>query len=398
MFQQRARSLLGSIRIAAAWLPTLAGDGRSYHGDARAKSQESTLFAMPQQNFLAAVVKVCDEQFMKHGGDISQAVADFGDGAGRTWLDLSTGIAPEPYPLPEVPGAAWQQLPQKGAVDRLLGVARSAYGATPDCPIVAAPGTQLLIQLLPLLRPGAEVRILGPTYSEHAICWKRTARQVTIVTALENLEAADVAIITNPNNPDGRIAAPGTLQSLAEQMAKRDGLLIVDEAFADVMPAVSIVPRTGMPGLLVLRSFGKFFGLAGLRLGFALGTTKDIAALEKLIGPWAVPGPALTIGTQALGDVEWATAARGRYREQAQQLDALLLNFGFELVGGTSLYRLFKHDRAAAIHASLARAGILTRIFDNDPTWMRFGLPGCTQNLERLAQSLQLAFSPTVAK
>lgn len=335
---------------------------------------------------------------MKHGGDTSLAAARFGNDADERWLDLSTGIAPEPYPIPKLASAAWQQLPQTGDLDRLLSAARSAYRASQESPIIAAPGTQLLIQLLPLLRPGADVRILGPTYSEHAICWRRTAKQVTLVRSIEQLRDCDVAILTNPNNPDGRIVAPGTLQSLAEQMAKRDGLLIVDEAFADVMPAASIVPRTGMPGLLVLRSFGKFYGLAGLRLGFALGTAKDIAALGDLLGPWAVPGPALVIGAQALGDDAWALAARRRYMEQSQQLDALLFNFGFELLGGTSLYRLFHHDRAAAIHQSLADAGILTRIFETEPTWMRFGLPGHADNLERLAQGLRRALSPVAAK
>ena len=335
---------------------------------------------------------------MKHGGDISLAASQFGDGRGEAWLDLSTGIAPDPYPLPEISGDAWQQLPQKGELDRLLVAARSAYGGTTDCPIVAAPGTQLLIQLLPLLRPNADVRVLGPTYSEHAICWTRTAKQVTTVTALHELEAADVAIITNPNNPDGRIVPPGSLQSMAEQMARRDGLLIVDEAFADLIPATSIVPRAGMPGLLVLRSFGKFYGLAGVRLGFALGMEKDIAALNALMGPWAVPGPALTIGISALSDDVWAKAARQRYREQAQQLDALLFNFGFDLVGGTDLFRLFRHDHAQEIHRKLAGDGILTRIFEAEPTWIRLGLPGDENQLLRLANSLQAALAPVAAK
>ncbi len=335
---------------------------------------------------------------MKHGGDISLAAAQFGEGADRRWLDLSTGIAPEPFPLPDFPTDAWQRLPQQGDMDQLLSVARSAYGAAPDSPIVAAPGTQLLIQLLPLIRPGAHVSILGPTYSEHQICWWRTAASVSVDTETESLDAADVAIVTNPNNPDGGIVPPGALHSLAEQLAKRDGLLIVDEAFADVVPATSIAPIAGMPGLLVLRSFGKFYGLAGVRLGFALGTDKDIAALATLLGPWAVPGPALAIGARALGDDEWAEAARLRYCEQAQRLDATLLSFGFELVGGTTLFRLVKHDRAAAIHAELARAGILTRVFDNEPKWIRFGLPGSAANLKRLELGLQSVLSPASAK
>ena len=335
---------------------------------------------------------------MKHGGDISLAASEFGDGRDEAWLDLSTGIAPDPYPLPDISSDAWQKLPQRGELDRLLVAARSAYGGPSGCPIVAAPGTQLLIQLLPLLRPNAAVRVLGPTYSEHAICWERTAKQVSTVARLDALETADVAIITNPNNPDGRIVPPGSLQSLTEQMARRDGLLIVDEAFADLMPAMSIAPRAGMPGLLVLRSFGKFYGLAGVRLGFALGMEKDIVALDALMGPWAVPGPALSIGMCALADEAWAKAARQRYRAQAQQLDALLFNFGFDLIGGTDLFRLFSHDHAQEIHRKLAADGILTRIFEAEPTWIRLGLPGDEHHLLRLANSLKAILAPAAAK
>ncbi|MEM8973705.1 MAG: threonine-phosphate decarboxylase CobD [Pseudomonadota bacterium] len=335
---------------------------------------------------------------MKHGGDISRAMAEFGDGPGKAWLDLSTGIAPEPYPLPDIPSAVWQQLPQAGDYARLLEAAKSAYGASDTCPIVAAPGTQLLIQLLPLLRPDADVRVLGPTYSEHAISWQRTARQVSVVVSIEALSGADVAIVTNPNNPDGRIIAPEGLHALAAQLADRGGLLIVDEAFADVDPTISAVPNAGQPGLVILRSFGKFFGLAGVRLGFALGDSKEISALEQLLGPWAVPGPALVIGVQALGDSNWSAVARRRYQEQSQKLDTLLSSFGLELVGGTSLFRLFAHKHAATVHRQLARAGILTRVFENEPTRMRFGLPGSAENFRRLEQCLQSALRPTAAK
>ncbi|MEM6496966.1 MAG: threonine-phosphate decarboxylase CobD [Pseudomonadota bacterium] len=335
---------------------------------------------------------------MKHGGDISRAMAEFGDGPGQAWLDLSTGIAPEPYPLPEIPYSVWQQLPQHGDYAGLLKAARSAYSAAEDCPIIAAPGTQLLIQLLPLLRPDADVRVLGPTYSEHAICWRRTARQVSTVASIEALHDADVAIVTNPNNPDGRVLAPEVLCELAARLADRGRLLIVDEAFADVDPGISCVPHAGRPGLLILRSFGKFFGLAGVRLGFALGVDKEISALDQLLGPWAVPGPALFVGEQALRDSHWATAARRRYQEQSQQLDVVLSNFGFELVGGTSLFRLFAHEQAATLHRQLAHAGILTRVFESEPTWMRFGLPGKPENFRRLEQCLQRVQRPAAAK
>lgn len=327
---------------------------------------------------------------MKHGGDISLAAAAYARSADG-WLDLSTGIAPDLYPLPDISAAAWQQLPQQAALDRLLEIARTAYGAPPDAAIAAAPGTQLLIQLLPLLRPGTTVRILGPTYSEHAICWQRTADAVATVTQLRDLADTDVAVVTNPNNPDGRVIAARDLVDLAADLAARGGLLIVDEAFADVAPDVSVATQAGTPGLLILRSFGKFYGLAGLRLGFALGCAGDIDALAGLLGPWAVPGPALEIATAALADTAWADTARQSYRNQADALDEVLTANGFDVLGGTTLFRLARHADAAAMHDRLARAGILTRRFANHPDWLRFGLPGEPANLARLGAALASA-------
>ena len=311
---------------------------------------------------------------MQHGGDISDAARQFGRGE-DDWLDLSTGIAPESYPLPAIAAAAWQQLPQAGQYDALIEAARAAYGAPADAAVVAAPGTQMLIQLLPLHKPGATVRILGPTYSEHARCWQRTARTVETTTKREDLSDCDVAVITNPNNPNGRLLSPDSVLELATSRAWPDRLTVIDEAFVDLLPQASLAPFTGTRGLLVLRSFGKFYGLAGARLGFAIGHRDDIAALATWLGPWAVPGPAAAVAIAALRDTAWADAARSRYREQAAALDQVLERHGLKVIGGTHLFRLTQHDRAGDIHRRLAEHGILTRVFDDHPQWLRFGLP-----------------------
>jgi cobalamin biosynthetic protein CobC len=320
-----------------------------------------------------------------HGGDLAAAEARWGIPL-RGWLDLSTGINPAPYPIPAIDPAAWHRLPQHDRLRQLLATARDAYGAPVDAPIVAAPGTQILIQLLPRLRPGARVAILGPTYGEHAACWTAEGADVTVVETLD--AAADVVVLVNPNNPDGRIVSPDRLRALADDLAARGGLLVVDEAFADVAVQASIAAEAGRPGLLILRSFGKFFGLAGVRLGFALGTTAEIDRLARLLGPWAVPGPAIEIGIAALSDRAWQGETRTRLSAEAARLVATLEAHGLQDRGGTDLFRLVEHPDAAAVWDRLGRAGILVRPFPDRPTLLRFGLPGSEAGFARLAEAL----------
>lgn len=326
---------------------------------------------------------------MKHGGDIAQASAIFGSECDGCWLDLSTGIAPRAYPVPPISAHAWQRLPQSAALSDLLAAAKHAYRVPHSAGIAAAPGTQMLIQLLPLLyRNVKRVRILGPTYSEHQICWQRHVADTEIAAALQDLDGSDAAVITNPNNPDGRIVDTITLMERARQHTRDGTILIVDEAFADTAPEISIVPHAGEPGLIVLRSFGKFYGLAGLRLGFAIGHPSTIEELETALGPWAVSGPACEVAVKALWDTAWAAAARADYERQAARLDHLLERHGLESIGGTSLFRLARHSQAPALHDALARRGILSRKFEDCPTWLRFGLPGSDANFSRLDETL----------
>jgi cobalamin biosynthetic protein CobC len=326
-----------------------------------------------------------------HGGDPAAVEARWGRPAGG-WLDLSTGINPVSYPLPVLDPAVWQRLPQRQCLARLLDVARDAYGAPPDAAIVAAPGTQALIQLLPRLKPGAPVAVLGPTYAEHAACWAAAGMAVTTVPSLEAAEAAGAVVIVavNPNNPDGRTLASANLLATADRLAARDGFLIVDEAFADAAPACSVASAADRPGLVVLRSFGKFFGLAGVRLGFALGDDAEIARLAAFLGPWAVSGPAIAIGCAALADRPWQQAARLRLVADAVCLHVLLAGSGLIVRGGTSLFCLAEHVNAPALHDRLGRAGILVRAFADRPTLLRFGLPPDAAAWRRLETALMV--------
>jgi cobalamin biosynthetic protein CobC len=324
---------------------------------------------------------------MKHGGDLSEAVRRFGgDPAG--WLDLSTGISPHAYPFDPPGEMSWKRLPQPDKLEALLAAARRAYGAPAGAPILAVPGTQLLIQLLPVAKPAARVAVVGPTYGEHARCWARAGSLVASVAEPEAGGGADVVVLGNPNNPDGRTFEPARLLGLAEAMGAQGGLMIVDEAFADVAPQLSLAGYAGVAGLVVLRSFGKVFGLAGLRLGFALGPADLMERLAELIGPWTVSGAALEIGLQALGDQDWQRSARSELARLAVRLDALLAAAGFDILGGTALFRLASHRHAAAIHQHLAQQTIWVRRFDDHPYWLRFGLPGGDAEFERLAAGL----------
>ncbi|MGF1622535.1 MAG: threonine-phosphate decarboxylase CobD [Rhodomicrobiaceae bacterium] len=326
---------------------------------------------------------------MKHGGDLADA-SRLNTIPNEDWLDLSTGINPHTYPFRAPSIAALGKLPQSQALGELLTAARRAYGATGDAPIVAAPGTQILIQLLPLIRPASRVAIVGPTYSEHTTCWERTG---AAVTPIEDLAASpgdsEVVVLVNPNNPTGRIAPPELVQTCAAEMAARGGLLIVDEAFADVAPEISVAPLAGADGLLVLRSFGKFFGLAGLRLGFALGSQAVLEQLEAILGPWAVSGPAMEIGRDALDDVAWQQGARARCYQRSAMLDDVLAAAGGQILGGTALFRLVAHKDAASLHEQLAARGIWVRRFDDKPGWLRFGLPPDDFSFDRLAAALR---------
>ncbi|HUI94189.1 MAG TPA: threonine-phosphate decarboxylase CobD [Xanthobacteraceae bacterium] len=321
-----------------------------------------------------------------HGGDLGAARKLF-PAAPEPLVDLSTGINPFSYPLPPLDPALFARLPEPGAVDRLAAVAAAAFGAPSAAHVVAAPGVQILLPMVAaLMRPG-RAAVLGRTYEEHARAAALAGHGVRGVAQLSDLGGADLAVVVNPNNPDGRLLARDALRDLADALAP--GLLVVDEAFIDATPQESIAPDVTRPNLVVLRSFGKFFGLAGLRLGFALAPPALAVRLAAALGPWAVSGPALAIGAAALADADWMAATRARLAVAAQRLDTVLAASALEIVGGTVLFRLVRTAAAATLFERLGRAGIVVRRFADQPTWLRFGLPGEEPAWQRLAAALQ---------
>ena len=251
-----------------------------------------------------------------HGGNIDWAFKTYG-GLMADWIDLSTGINRVPYPLPPVSAAAWTMLPTRAAMAGLIDTARQTYGGT--AAILPVAGAQAAIQMIPRLGAPGRARVLAPTYNEHAACLRAAGWQVDEVAAPSDLAGADLAVVVNPNNPDGRSHTPHSLLALVGQV----GRLVVDESFADAQPDLSVAPLAGQKGLLVLRSFGKFYGLAGVRLGFVLGHATEIAALADMAGPWPVSGAAIEIGCVALADTGWAAATVARLRHEGARLDDL---------------------------------------------------------------------------
>jgi cobalamin biosynthetic protein CobC len=295
-----------------------------------------------------------------HGGGLDAAMAHWG-GTREAWLDLSTGINPIPYPFPDLPPHAWTALPDRSATERLLAAARAFWQVPDGAEVIPAPGLSALIARLPQATAVERIHIPSPTYNEYAASFAAAG-----IPQAE--DPAGPAVLVHPNNPDGRLWP-------ATDFAGRP-LAIIDESFCDVTPEATHVARAADPGMIVLKSFGKFWGLAGLRLGFAILAPGPVAdRLRDALGPWPVSGPALAVGAMALSDPAWAEAARQRLRVDATRLDALLTSRGARVVGGTTLFRLYDVEDAPAWADRLAQARVLARVFPYSRTWLRLGLP-----------------------
>jgi cobalamin biosynthetic protein CobC len=316
-----------------------------------------------------------------HGGDLG-AVRRRHPAAPQPWIDLSTGINPLPYSVADLPADAWSRLPSHDAEQALITAAAARYGCAPG-QLVAAPGTQALIQVLPRLMARTRVAIVGPTYAEHELNWRRHGHDVTVAADLDAADA-DVVVVVNPDNPTGRLLPTQALRGLTARLS------VVDEAFIDLLPGDASLAGDLPGNAIVLRSFGKTYGLAGLRLGFAIATAPLAQRLREELGPWAVSGPALTIGAAALADEGWLQATAARLTGDVRKVDALLVSAGFGILGGTPLFRLASHPVAHEKVEDLARHGIHVRAFDHQPTWLRFGLPGGEAEWRRLSAALQV--------
>jgi len=309
--------------------------------------------------------------------------------APEPFVDLSTGINPFAYPMPPLASEIFARLPESAQIARLAAIAAKAYGAPSADHVVVAAGTQSLLGPVFSLVPAGAAAILSPTYAEHARVATLVGHQVAETAEFDELKRSRLAIVVNPNNPDGSLVSRQTLLSLADQLRTDRGLLVVDEAFMDVGPQdTSLVPQVGRGAIVVLRSFGKFFGLAGVRLGFALAAPEMADRLRSLLGPWVVSGPAIAAGASALANRDWIDTTRVHLATAAMRLDALLHAARLQVMGGTSLFRTVRTPDAALVFFRLGQAGILVRRFSDRPDLLRFGLPGEERAWERLRAAL----------
>lgn len=331
---------------------------------------------------------------LEHGGRLRRAAAEFAIPLAE-WLDLSTGINPQPCPIPEIPASAWHRLPEDN--DGLELAAAQYYGNDQLLPVA---GSQPAIQQLPMLIGGERVTMATTTYAEHPHAWRM--RQLQRVDASPQaidaaIDTTDVLVVVNPNNPTGTRYPRNTLLDWHSRLSRRRGWLVIDEAFIDDEPSNSLVGDCGSEGLVVLRSVGKFFGLAGARAGFVFGPQAMRTALAERLGPWTLSGPARFVTQSALRDLHWQAQARTRLQVAGARLETLLHRAGFQQARGPALFKWFEHPDARTIYTALAQRGILARLFDS-PSSLRFGLPPDEAGWQRLEQALNSPGIMEVAK
>jgi cobalamin biosynthetic protein CobC len=321
-----------------------------------------------------------------HGGRLSHAIAAFPQ-VTEPWLDLSTGINPDPWDGVDRLTIDWRRLPDEADLARLERVAALHFGAQDHHGVLALPGTELGLRGLSALGLPAPFRHVAPGYRTHGEAFA-DSRAIRLTALEEEASKGGTILLANPGNPDGRLIAVPELNAIARQIAERGGWLVVDEAFIDAHDGVSILPALDVDApVIVLRSFGKFFGLAGVRLGFAVGPTALIARWRMMLGGWPVSAAAIAVGTAAYGDARWIAAMRQLLVERAAALDAVLVRLGLTPTGQSPLFRLVECD-AARLFDRLARRGILTRPFDYAPRWLRLGVPASGEDRDRLDRAL----------
>jgi cobalamin biosynthetic protein CobC len=322
--------------------------------------------------------------FLGHGGRLETAQKLF-PAAPTPWIDLSTGINPHAYPI-DATASDLRRLPFPEEIAQLEQSAARAFGCA-DTHIAAVPGADVGLRLIARIKTARRVTVISPTYSGHAEAWTSAGAHVVSAPSPDDVPPSDVVILINPNNPDGRMWALADVLALAQRQHANGGWLIVDESFGDIDPAISVASHAD-EDLVVIRSFGKFFGLPGLRLGFIIGSDRLVAGIRAITGSWPVNVLAAHAGCTAYADAAWHADMRARLKEDAARLDQMQSKAGFKIVGGTTLFRLAAHDKATDCFLTLARLGILTRPFDYAPTWLRFGFPRVDE-WERLAAALE---------
>lgn len=321
---------------------------------------------------------------IEHGGNLEEAIKVYG-GERSEWIDISTGISPFTEPIPELSLEDWQRLPEPSSLSELAYIAQRYYGADQNC--VVTSGSQFVINHLPDLLEG-DVGIVEPTYGEYAGAFVRQNRDFTSISSIDDIGDVQSIILANPNNPTGRIFSRNELLNLAAKLSARGGYLIVDEAFCDVCDQASMLSGNSIDNLLVLRSFGKFFGLAGARIGFVFAHDEILHQIEQLQGPWAVSGPSMAVAKHVLTSNHIHQDLLKKITNRHIEMVSVLADTGIEIIGGTKLFMLIRHDKAVDLHEHLLTHKILTRKFDYHSKWLRLGLTRNQEEDDRLKDAI----------
>ncbi|MBC7697446.1 MAG: threonine-phosphate decarboxylase [Bacteroidia bacterium] len=308
---------------------------------------------------------------LEHGGNLAAAAKQYGIPL-ENWLDLSTGLNPNGYPISDIPAAVWQKLPLED--DGLVEAACAYY----DCQFaLPTAGSQAALQVLPQLRAASKVAMPRLMYQEHASAWQRYGHEVIkfeVYPDENTIQRADVVLLCNPNNPTATQFSTAELLGWHAKLAQHGGWLIADEAFIDVTPEHSIAKHAHLEGLFVMRSLGKFFGLAGARVGFLLGAQQMLLKAQEEIGPWSITGPSRLIAKQALLDQSWQLSARLQLPKSSLRLAELLTKYGLTPTAGTALFQFVPTFQAQLLQQDFAQEGVWVRLFNEVPA-LRFGLP-----------------------
>lgn len=323
---------------------------------------------------------------LEHGGCIRAAAKRYSIPLSN-WVDLSTGVNPNGWPVPDLNADIWNRLPESD--DGLLKAASNYYGTRQ---LLEVAGSQAVIQLLPLLREPCRVAIISPCYAEHERAWRNAGHQILLLKSDEieqKLDELDVVLVVNPNNPTGELLPLKRLNGWYEKLSKKGGWLVVDEAFMDATETESLVREVIPAGLIILRSVGKFFGLAGARVGFLLGETLLLNSVKERLGPWTVCGPSREVVRQALEDRHWQIENRQRLLMSSQRLERLLSCYGLSPQGGCALFKQIESEWATAIFETLAKEGVLVRLF-KEQRRVRFGLPKNEADWRQLEKGLSI--------
>jgi len=324
----------------------------------------------------------------RHGGRLREAMAAHPD-AREPWLDLSTGINPEPWSGPRASAGALGRLPDPGTLAELEATAARAFGVADAGRVVALAGADTALRLAPLLLGEGAVALVAPIYGGHVEAW--SGRRPTTVCAIDHPRAvdADILVLANPNNPDGRQTSRDAVRGLVEARSARGRWTIVDESFVETAPHLSVADQT-IERLMVLRSFGKFYGLPGARLGFVISDNDLARKFRAILGDWPVSADALALGLGAYADEAWRRATASWLAAQARNVDAVLSGAGLVVLGGCDLFRWVEAPDAHRLFSALCAQGVLTRPFAEHPTRLRFGVPA-RHDLDRLRRALWAA-------